>query len=127
MSANIPNKEITLESIREMFANIAADTDWDMSQPLLWGHYFSHHTPSALEEAIPALMEMGLNPVDIFKANKADENEPDLYWLQMDEVRAHTPESLDKRNDEFYLFAAKHKLDAYDGMDVGPLPEAEEE
>jgi hypothetical protein len=45
----------------------------------------------------------------------------------MDEVRAHTPESLDKRNDEFYLFAAKHKLDAYDGMDVGPLPEAEEE
>lgn len=123
---SIPNKEITLESLREMFANISADTDWDMSQPMLWGHYFSHHEPSALEEVIPALMEMGLTPVDIFKANKENETDPDIYWLQMEEVRAHTPESLDKRNDEFYLFAAEHKLDAYDGMDVGPLPEAEE-
>lgn len=127
MSSTIPNKTITLENIRQMFADITADTNWDMGQPLLWGHYFSHHNPTELEEAIPALMEMGLTPVDIFQAKKEDANEPDLFWLQMEEIRAHSPESLDKRNDEFYLFAAAQKLDAYDGMDVGPLPEAEDE
>lgn len=123
MNTPIPNKTITLDSLREMFANIAAETDWDMSQPMLWGHFFTHSSPEALEAAIPRLMEMGLDPVDIFIADKEDENEPDLFWLQVQEVRIHTPESLDQRNDEFYVFAHREGLDSYDGMDVGPVPQ----
>lgn len=123
MNTPIPNKTITLDSLREMFANIAAETDWDMSQPMLWGHFFTHSSPEALEAAIPRLMEMGLDPVDIFIADKEDENEPDLFWLQVQEVRIHTPESLDQRNDEFYVFALREGLDSYDGMDVGPVPQ----
>ncbi|MFZ5562110.1 MAG: ribonuclease E inhibitor RraB [Pseudomonadota bacterium] len=121
MAAAIPNKTIFIERLREMFANIAEDTDWDMSQPMLWGHFFTHHEPGALEEAIPRLMAMGLDVVDIFIADKEEEGEPDLYWLHMQEVRVHTPEILDARNDEFYVFAHREGLDSYDGMDVGPV------
>lgn len=120
MFKDVPNKSITLDSIEEMFANIAEDTDWDMSKPMLWGHFFSHHEPTALERVIPELVAMGLHPVDIFVADKEDASEPDLFWLHMQEVRVHTPESLDQRNDDFYRFAHRKGLDAYDGMDVGP-------
>lgn len=123
MTTPVPNKMITLESLREMFANIAAETDWDMTRPMLWGHFFTHSAPEPLEAAIPRLMEMGLDPVDIFIADKDSEDEPDLYWLQVQEVRIHTPESLDRRNDEFYVFAQREGLDSYDGMDVGPVPQ----
>lgn len=123
MSTPIPDKTITLDSLQEMFRSIAADTDWDMSKPMLWGHFFVHSEPQALEAAIPLLMAMGLEPVDIFIADKDKASDPDLYWLQVQEVRVHTPESLDQRNDEFYAFARAQGLDAYDGMDVGPLPQ----
>lgn len=120
--SSIPNKTITLASLQELFANIAEDTDWDMSQPMLWGHFFSHSNAADLERVIPLLMEMGLDLVDIFMASKEAANDPDLFWLHMEEVRVHTPESLDLRNDEFYRFADREGLDAYDGMDVGPVP-----
>lgn len=123
MNPSIPNKTITLDSLQEMFRNIAAETDWDMSQPMLWGHFFVHSEPQALEAAIPLLIEMGLEPVDIFIADKEADSDPDLFWLQMQEVRVHTPESLDRRNDEFYVFVQQQGLDAYDGMDVGPVPQ----
>ena len=119
---SIPDKTITLASLQELFANIAEDTDWDMSQPMLWGHFFSHSNPADLERVIPLLMAMGLELVDIFEAKKEAANDPDVFWLHMEEVRLHTPESLDRRNDEFYLFAHREGLDAYDGMDVGPVP-----
>lgn len=118
---NIPNKTISLDSLQALFSDIAADTDWDMAQPMLWGHFFSHSNPEALERVIPALMAMGLDLVDIFVAAKEAANDPDVFWLHMQEVRVHTPESLDRRNDEFYLFAHREGLDAYDGMDVGPV------
>lgn len=93
-----------------------------MTQPMLWGHFFTHSDPQALEAVIPELIRMGLHPIDIFVANKEDEAGPDLCWLHLEEVRIHTPESLDKRNDEFYIFAHQRGLDSYDGMDVGPVP-----
>lgn len=123
MDTPIPNKTITLESLREMFDSIAAEADWDMSKPMLWGHFFTHSEPQALEDLIPELIKRGLTPIDIFIADKEDEAEPDLYWLQVQEVRIHTPESLDQRNNEFYILAHQKGLDAYDGMDVGPVPQ----
>ena len=42
----------------------------------------------------------------------------------MAEVRAHSPESLDERNNELYLFAHNEGIDAYVGMDVKPVNKA---
>ena len=123
MEAHIPNKNIFLEQLQEMFSNIAKDTDWDMNSPMLWGHFFTHSEPSRLEAAIPKLEAMGLRFVDLYLSDKDEEDEPDLFWLHMEEVRAHTAESLDRRNDEFFLFAHRESIDSYDGMDVGPIPQ----
>ena len=44
-----------------------------------------------------------------------------IFWLHVEKVATHTPASLDAQNDEFYLFAHKHSIDSYDGMDMGPV------
>jgi hypothetical protein len=36
-------------------------------------------------------------------------------------VEVHNQVTLDRRNDEFYIFANEIGLDSYDGMDVGPI------
>ncbi|MFM7928176.1 MAG: ribonuclease E inhibitor RraB, partial [Pirellula sp.] len=77
--------------------------------------------PSLLESAVEKLEGMGLSYVDIFLSEKESEDEPDLFWLHMEEIRVHSPQSLDKRNDEFYLFADQEGFGSYDGMDVGPV------
>jgi hypothetical protein len=46
-------------------------------------------------------------------------NEGIFYVLQVDEVRRHTADSLHARHIELRAFAAAHKLDAFDGIEVG--------
>jgi hypothetical protein len=121
VEAHIPNKNIFIDQLQEMFSNIASNTDWDMSKPMLWGHFFTHAEPSRLESIIPKLEAMGLKYVDLYRSDKDEENEPDLFWLHMEEVRIHSPESLDRRNDEFFLFSHREGIASYDGMDCGPV------
>ena len=44
-----------------------------------------------------------------------------MFWLHIERVEAHSPKTLDARNDELYLFAHEFGLDSYDGMDIGPV------
>jgi Regulator of ribonuclease activity B len=60
--------------------------------------------------------------VEIFLSDKEDPSEPDLWWLHVEKVEIHTPETLDRQNMSFYEFADDHDLTSYDGMDVGPEP-----
>lgn len=118
---NIPNKNITIEQLDDMFNNIAEQGQWDLSKPLLWGYFFTDNDPNKLELVIPKIQAMGYKVVAIFQAEKEDENEPDLFYLHIENPEVHNSESLDKRNDEFYIFAYENGLDSYDGMDVGPV------
>lgn len=118
---NIPNKNITIEQLDEMFNNIIENGQWDLSKPLLWGYFFTDNDPNKLEQVIPKIQSMGYTVVDIFQAEKEDENEADSFYLHVEKVEIHNSKSLDKRNDEFYVFAHKNGLDSYDGMDVGPV------
>lgn len=120
VNSKVPNKRIFLETLEEMFANIAAQTTWDMSKPMVWGYFFTHHEPTRLEEAKEILVSQGYKFVDLYLSDKEDVTEPDLYWLHVEKIEAHSPQSLDERNDEFYRFAHEFGIDAYDGMDVGP-------
>lgn len=121
MNPSIPNKNIFIEDLHNMFSNIKANGNLDMNSPMLWGHFFTHNEPSKLEAVIPALEKLGLRFVDIYLSDKDDPSEPDLFWLHMEEVRIHTPESLDQRNNELFIFAHQEGLDSYDGMDAGPV------
>jgi len=47
------------------------------------------------------------------------ENDPD-FWLHVEKVETHSPDTLHKRNQEFYQIADEYGVH-YDGMDVGPV------
>jgi hypothetical protein len=118
---NIPNKKITIEQLDEMFNNITEHEQWDLSQPLLWGYYFTDGDPNKLELVIPKIQYMGYSIVNIFQAKKEDDNEADSFYLHVEKIEIHNSQSLNKTNDEFYILAHQKGLDSYDGMDVGPV------
>ena len=118
---NTPNKNITIEQLDEMFSDIAEHGQWDLSKPLLWGYFFTDPDPEKLELAIPKLLVMDYTVVDIFKAEKEDEDKVDSYYLHIEKIEIHDSKSLDKTNDQFYRFADQNGLGSYDGMDVGPI------
>lgn len=111
---------ITREQLAEMFAAIAKDAKWDMSKPMLWGYFFTDSSREKLEKAAPVLESQGYRFVDIFLSDKEDPEEPDLWWLHVEKVEAHSVDTLHARNRDLYKFADKHDLECYDGMDVGP-------
>ncbi len=117
----IPGKVIQLEQLVEMFDNIKENGQWDMSRDMLWGYFFTDHNPEKLEHAKVLLANKGYKSVEIFISKKDAPEEQDLFWLHVEKIETHSPQSLDKRNDELYLFAHELGLLSYDGMDVGPV------
>jgi len=124
MSVEIPGKKIFLHHLTTMFANIESGPKWDMTAPMLWGYFFTHSEPARLEAAAEKLTEYGLQCVGVQLAEKKADDAPDVFRLHMAEVRAHSPESLDERNNELYLFAHNEGIDTYVGMDVKPVNKA---
>ena len=88
---------ITKDSLVEMFDNIAETTDWDMSGPMLWGYFFTHPSKDRLEQAAPALQSQGYRLVDIYLSDKDSPDEIDLWWLHVERVETHTPDTLHDR------------------------------
>jgi hypothetical protein len=119
--AEAQSQMITKEQLIEMFESVTEKTDWNMSGNMVWGYFFTDSDRSALESVIPLLSADGYAYKDIYLAEKQSESEPDMWWLHVEKVETHSVESLYARNLAFYDFAAKHALDSYDGMDVGPV------
>ena len=113
---------ITRAEIEDMFADMAEDTDWDLSGPLLWGYFFTDADADRLRGVAPVLEAQGYHVVDVFLGDKEDADAPDEWWLHVEKVEMHTPASLDMRNQLLYAFAKTHELGSYDGMDVGAAP-----
>ena len=117
---DVPRKSITFESLVEMFQEIESATPWDLANDMLWGYFFTHSEPGKLEQAAEILSERGFSVVDIRLSEKEDPCDQDMYWLHVERLETHTPETLDARNDSLYMLAHELDLDSYDGMDVGP-------
>lgn len=109
---------ITLEALQEMFADTKSRTTWDLEGEMLWGYFFTDSDRRKLQPAADYLTNAGYKFVDIFPS---DENDRRIYFLHVERIERHTPETLDQRNQYFYALAAKFGLDSYDGMDVGPI------
>jgi hypothetical protein len=115
---------IDLDTLEEMFSNIAAGPKWDMSQPMLWGYFFTDESVEKLHSAAEELVRQGYRFVAVFEAESDDEEETTqtpYYFLQVEQEEIHSPRSLHERNAQLYAFAESHSLKSYDGMDVGPL------
>jgi hypothetical protein len=122
-ASGIPGKKINISHINMMFDNIKKNTNWDTSADLRWTYYFSHNEPSKLEKAKTILVNKGYNFVDLNLSDDEDVAPIGAYYLQIDKIETHSPTSLDKRNNEFYILANELGLDSYEGMDAGSADE----
>jgi hypothetical protein len=108
---------IQLSQLEVMFANMRANTKWNIDGPLLWGYFFFDPSEDKLTQAGVELENAGYHLVGVGPV----QGKP-LFRLHVEKVEVHTPSSLNQRNIEFYEFAEKHSIASYDGMDVGPAP-----
>jgi len=111
---------IELGQLEEMFDNIAATTDWDMSGPMLWGYFFTDRSRAKLEALVPTLQQSGCRFVDLFEPELDEGIEP-YFFLHVESEEIHSPSSLQERNAGFEALANRYGIDSYDGMDVGPI------
>jgi len=113
---------IELADLEEMFANIKAETDWDLSKPMLWGYFFTDPSPAKLEAIVPDLEMQGFRFANLYPA-EVEEEDDEYFILHIEKEEVHNPKTLHKRNQKLYALAEQHRLASYDGMDVGPIGE----
>ena len=106
---------ITLQDLQDMFANMRAQTKWDVDGEMLWGYFFTDPDPKKLERVVAPLTRSGYHFVSL-----SETDDKTTHFLHVERVEKHTPQSLHARNAEFYRLAQEFGLESYDGMDVGP-------
>jgi hypothetical protein len=110
---------ITLEALKTMFAGMRADTGhekWNVDGDLLWGYFFTDPDPRKLQSLADYLAKNGYHYVNIYPTD-----DKRTFFLHVERIEHHTPESLNQRNVEFYKLVKQFHVDTYDGMDVGPV------
>lgn len=109
---------ISLAQLNEMFADMRTNPGyrkWDVDGPLLWGYFFTDPSSKKLQAAADHLSSNGYRFVKIFPTEDRS-----TFFLHVEKIEHHTPDSLHQRNLEFYKLASSFRLQSYDGMDVGP-------
>lgn len=109
---------ITLQQLNQMFANMRTNADhkkWNVDGDLLWGYFFTDPNPQKLRPVADYLTKKGYHFVSIYQTD-----DKKTFFLHVEKVEHHSPESLNQRNQEFYKLADQFHLESYDGMDVGP-------
>lgn len=110
---------ITRESLDEMFENLKAKTKWNLDGPLLWGYFFTDHDPKKFMRLKAHLEKLGYRYVGILEPEEGEANR--TYFLHVERVEHHTPQSLHARNQQLSRLARQFGVEAYDGMDVGEV------
>ncbi len=118
-----------LDLIKELFVSIQAELD--VTEPLLWGYYFTNDSEAGLKQVAEILAGQGYTVVDLYESEFDEEegDEPDTdsaWWLHVEKIEVHTPESLFARGEELEAIAENLGITSYDGMDVGPVEDAAE-
>ena len=111
---------IELSALEEMFENMRTTTDWNMDGPMLWGYFFTDASSERLERLSARLQSDGYRFVEMFDAD-VDDGEAPYQYLHVERAETHSVSTLHERNAELYALADEFEVDAYDGMDVGPL------
>ena len=107
------NQMIEKALLVEMFADMRARAPWDVDSDLLWGYFFTGEDQNSLQQLSEELVSMNYN----FVEPRPDDESG--FWLHVERVETHSPDSLHERNQEFYRMANEYSAN-YDGMDVGP-------
>ncbi len=108
---------IRKDLIEDMFDGMKK-SKWNIDGNLLWGYFFYDPDPKKLETLAQHFDESGYSFVDIYP-----NEEDDVFWLRVERIEKHTVSSLDKRNMGLHKLARKLKVQEYDDMDAGPVPD----
>jgi hypothetical protein len=109
--------------LRQMFDGIRHQTKWNIDGDMLWGYFFADKRKDRLKKAQHELEAQGYRFVDLYEIEQ-DGKPSGVFMLHVEKVETHTVDSLDTRNGELDALAVKHRLQSYDGMDVGPVAQA---
>ncbi len=110
---------ISLEQLKAMFSDMRTNPGskkWNVDGPLLWGYFFTDPNSKKLKPVAEYLSSKGYRFVSIYPTD-----DKSTFFLHVEKVEHHSPESLSQRNLEFYKLASQFGLESYDGMDVGPI------
>jgi hypothetical protein len=110
---------ITLEQLNDMFARMKAEAPFEVDGELLWGYFFTDPSKQKLRPVADELVKLGYREVGLYHTDDRT-----TYFLHVEKVEKHTPETLDERNAQFYAMADRFGIESYDGMDVGPVLES---
>jgi hypothetical protein len=113
---------ITLQQLQEMFAGLHSETDWNLDGEMLWGYYFTAAAPEVLEALAEKLEARDIDVVEIFESD----DDP-VFILEAQRIEKHTPETLFARNGELEALAGQFEGVEYDGMDVNPVLDGDED
>ena len=112
---------IDRSELEELFANVREKTTWPIDGDMVWGYFFADTDRDKLERCARELEALGYRVVGVFSPDPDDDDQETMF-LHVERVETHTVETLHRRNMELYELAEKLGLEAYDGMDVGPVP-----
>ena len=107
---------ISLARLEQLFQDMKSEAGWNTDGDLLWGYFFVDEDPAKLRRLAETLQDGGYHVVGI-----SPEDDGIASRLHVERVETHTPRSLDRRNQELEALAARFGVEAYDGMDVGPV------
>jgi hypothetical protein len=113
-------RHIPRAQLEEMFANIQAQTTWDIKGNMLWGYFFTSPNKSELEKISAELVSNGYRLVEIRKREPDTSQSAPEWQLHVERVEPQTVDTLSTRNSQFEGLASNYKNVIYDGMDVGP-------
>lgn len=113
-----------LAKLHAMFADAAQKTTWDFKGNLLWGFFFNNPTKEPLFPLAKELEAKGYRVANIYL-----DDPKERWWLHVEKIEIHTPESLYDREAELRALIANKSNMVYDGWDVGsslaPTPSME--
>ncbi|MFD1121793.1 hypothetical protein ACFQ2T_04710 [Methylophilus flavus] len=96
---------ITLEQLNQMFENMRSNPGykkWNINGNLLWGYFLQTPTQKNFKQLLNTSQRMAIALL-IFTRQTIRK----LFFLHVEKIEHHSPESLNERNHEFYKLAVK--------------------
>lgn len=115
---------ITLAQLEDFFTETrrtyeAGRSTWKIDEECRGSYFFVDGDRAKLLPIAEHLRFADYEFVGTLDPDESDENP--VFYLRLDRIEIHSPESLHKRNQLLYDIAAQFGVLSYDGFDVGAI------
>ena len=115
---------ITIQQLEDFFSDSretykSGSSSWNIDETCRWSYFFVDADLKKFGRVSDHLERLGYEIVGTLDPGPTDENP--VYYLRVDKVERHTPQSLHELNQQLYSVAKQFDVQDYDGMDVGAV------